>query len=270
MDKYTEDILNSQTYLSPLRYISGRIVEYDMKSANISVLLQKGIIDFDLYDRLSRLDKQSREVEIGLMIKSNPSIYTELSKGIKEYKYKFVEANNIDSIQIARVANDAMYINTSVDLLHTKFDQYIEFRPKSISNVMININKVVSFISFIGDQVSVDIKGISDDKYNLHAEYMISLIATIAFYIERGNTEDALSYISNIVAAYINRELDIGFYREFNSDSLFVVNVRDERMGITSIDESYKSILNIDYNLVVLRELWSIVLEIYNKGKRGY
>ncbi|MBR6289217.1 MAG: hypothetical protein IKR19_07780 [Acholeplasmatales bacterium] len=268
MDKYLEDILNSQTYLSPLRYISGRIVEYDMRSANISVLLQKGIIDIDLYNKLSRLNKQSREVEIGLMIKSDPTIYTELSKGIKEYKHKFCEANNIDSLQIVRVANDAMYINTSIDLPYTFFDQYIEFRIKSISNVMININKTLSFISFINDQVSVDIKGISADKYNLHANYMISIIATVSFYIERGNIEDALNYISNIIEDYINLKLDINYYREFNSDSLYVINVRGERMGVTSLSDEYKSILNIDYNLVVLRELWSIVLEIYNKGVR--
>jgi hypothetical protein len=50
---------------------------------------------------------------------------------------------------------------------------------------------------------------------------------------------------------------------------MFVVNFRGERMGLIDIDNQYKSILNIDYNLVVLRELWSIVLELYNKGKRG-
>lgn len=266
MDKYTEDILSSQTYINPLRYISGRIVEYDMKSANISVLLQRGVIDFSTYDRLSRLDKRSREVEIGLMIKYQPDIYTEISKGIKEYKYKFIEANNVDSIQIARVANDAIYINTSVDLLYTHFDQYIDFRPKSVSNVMVNINKVLAFVSFINDQISIDIKGISPEMCTLHSDYMITVIATVVYYIERSNVEDALSYISNIIDDYINHRLDVNYYREFNPDSLFVINFRGDKMGLLSVEEKDKGLLNIDYNLVVLRELWSIVLELYNRG----
>lgn len=239
-----------------------------MKAANVSVLLQKGKISEDYYNKLNSMPKQYREIEIGLLEKSDPSYYTIISEGIREYRLKFGELNNIDGTQIVRIANDAMYINTSIDLPYIQIDKYILFRPKSEANVVIRLNKIIVFISFLSDGgISIDVKGISDDKYALHTNYILSVIATTAYYIERSSMEDAIGYISQFIEDYIKRKLDINYYRQFNSDSLFVINVRGENFGVPFVDDQYKDIIDINYNLSILRELWSIVLELYNRRK---
>ena len=103
-------------YLSPLRYVSGRIVEYDIKAANISVLRDKEIISEADYIMLSSMPKNLREREIGLMEKNNPSLYNKIADGITEAKLSLIRFNKIEDNQILRIANDAIYVNTPIDL----------------------------------------------------------------------------------------------------------------------------------------------------------
>ena len=51
--KYKKEISSGTSYLNPSRFISGRIVEYDIRSANISALLDAGVIDIDQYNKLN-------------------------------------------------------------------------------------------------------------------------------------------------------------------------------------------------------------------------
>jgi hypothetical protein len=181
---------------------------------------------------------------------------------------KFGEANNINFTKIARISHDAIYINSSVDLPYTDFGNIV-FRTKSISNVMITLPtvKLIIFVSFNNDNINIDIKGISPELVSLHSDYMLNTIATTVYYVERSSVEDALSYLSNIIDDYVNYKLDIGYYREFNASSGYRISSN----GITYILSDVKEFINginIDYNLIILRELWSIVLEIYNRRKR--
>ena len=148
MNNNVSSIVSKLSYFTPSRYISGRIVEYDIKSANITMLKVANVISEETYQYLQSLPKMSREIEIGLLIKSNPAIFKAISSGIEKYKLKFAEANNIDENRIVRVANDAIYLNTPVDLKYTIFDNIVEFKKKSIYDVAIKINNVIIFSAF--------------------------------------------------------------------------------------------------------------------------
>ena len=250
-------------FVSPLRYISGRIVEYDMKQANVSILYQKGAISYEFYNFLCNSPKMYREREIGMMERRDQTIYDIISNGIKEYKLKFVELNKINLNQIVRIANDAIYVNTPIDFQNTIVDNYIEFRPKSISNVMVQLQKdLLIFIEFGIDKINIDVKGIGD-KYLLHSNYFLNIIGTTIFLSERSGVDDALRYLSDIIAQYINKKLDINYYKEFNSESMYRINVMNHVYLSIDADNSCKSALDINYNLGLLRELWSIILERY-------
>ena len=112
MNNNVSSIVSKLSYFTPSRYISGRIVEYDIKSANITMLKVSNVISEETYQYLQSLPKISREIEIGLLIRSNPAIFKAISSGIEKYKLKFAEANNIDENRIVRVANDAIYLKT--------------------------------------------------------------------------------------------------------------------------------------------------------------
>lgn len=259
-------------YLSPYRYISGRIIEYDIKAANISCLREGNFITENDYHYLKSLPKQQREIEIGLRIKQDPKVYTNIQKGIKWAKKELIKANNISSENIIRIANDAIYINSAVNLPITNFGNYIEFIPKSVSNIYLNLNKTIILLRFENDgQIHVDVKGIGDEKIYLHENFMINAIVTAIIYLERSGVSEAVSYLSDFCMHYVRYELPIGFYREFNSISSYrIKNIfgqfnpfNGDSFGADNLNESDKYSLDINYNYSILRELWSVLLELY-------
>lgn len=260
------NVLEQTNFVSPLRYISGRIVEYDIKAANVSILFAKGKISQDKYNYLMNLPKQIREVEVGLMIKADSSYYNTISEGIKEYKVKLGEANNINEYQIVRIANDAVYINTPLDLKYTLFDDIVLFKQKSISDVMITINKINVFITFVDNSVSIDVKGLGDN-YKLHTNGILNIISTIVYMVERSSIEDAIRFLSEFIDDYINHRVAIDYYREFNSDSMYTIVMNDYCYRLYDVSPDYVQYMDISCNLYILRDLWSIILSLYNRGK---
>lgn len=268
MDEVKE-IISKKEYLIPSRYVSGRIIEYDMKAANISVLKNSNLLTDDQYTFLANLPKAIREKEVGLMERKDPSIYTSIAAGIKEAKLEFAGFNKLIPEQILRVANDAVYINSVTDLKFTKFGDYIEFRPKNEYNVFCKLGTVVVLCRFDPDgNIHIDIKGIGkNDVY--HKDFMIYTIMSTITLIERAGVKDAIDYLYEICEAYLRLDLPVGYYREFNSDSLFrfKYNIGGMNTCATAVYETSKPDLDINYNYAVLRELWSILVEQYTLQK---
>ena len=46
------DLYEQENYLTPDKYVSGHIVEYDMEKANINMLLKANVIDQNYYNFL--------------------------------------------------------------------------------------------------------------------------------------------------------------------------------------------------------------------------
>lgn len=266
-----DNIITKQNYLTPSRYISGRIVEYDIRSANISVLRNSDIISQEDYEYLASLPKILREKEIGLREKEDPTIYTSIQKGIKEAKKNLISFNQVETNQIIRIANDAVYINSNIDLEYRKFGEFIEFVPKSKYDVFCNLNNIIIFCKFDNNgNIHIDIKGIGDNII-LHRDYMVYTIMSTIALLERSGIEDAIDYLSEICRNYVNRNLPVGYYREFNSTSMYKTIYQTINMypyGLTNVMESDKFDLDINYNYSILRELWSILFEIYTIRKR--
>lgn len=269
MDNSLKEIICKQNYLSPIRYISGRIIEYDIKSANISILRSKNIISQEDYEYLYSLPKYIREKEIGLREKEDPSLYTSIQTGIKESKCDLIDFNQINESQIVRIANDAVYINSNINLQYTKFGDYIEFKQKSNYNVYCNLLGIIIFCKFESDgNIHIDIKGLGNN-YILHQNFMVYTIVSTITLLERSGILDAIDYLSEICESYVKRELPVGYYREFNSESLYKTSYMTLNMayGLTDISEEQKFDIDINYNYTILRELWSILFEIYNLRK---
>ena len=257
-NKDLESILRSKSYVGPI-YTSGRIIEYDIAKCNISMLKKYGAIDDGTFTFLLNLPKFEREKEIGLMILNNNSLYDIISNGTEYAKIRLAELNNINANEIVRVANDALYINRFTDLLYTKIDEYIEFKPKSISSVVLFVSNSVSVYynrNNITGEINIDIKGLGD-KAELHSNYFSSFIATVITLLEYSSLNDTIEFIKNFYNDYINKKLDIGFYREFNSNSMY--SIAHSGYYISHVDSL--DIVDIKYNMNIIRNIWSIVLQ---------
>lgn len=264
MDKNLLPLLDQISYLHPSRYVSGRIVEYDIKSANITMLHKYGKIDDKYFYYLYNLPKRDREIEVGNMIKTDPSIYDIIKNGIREAKIKLFDSNDIHLFDIVRIANDAVYINKSYNLKNIVFDD-VEFKIKSISSVMIKLNNLIIFYYNDNNGTNIDIKGMSEQTMLLHYDYLLNDIAQIIFLVEKVSIDEALWYFNALYDNYINLRLPKEYYRCFDSKSLYKHNKAN--FYLSNID-NIKDI-DINYNLVLLRELWSILLELYNIKKKG-
>lgn len=256
------NIASNSNYLTPEMYVSGRIVEYDLKAANINTMIEHNLISQDYYDYLSKLPKRDREIEVGLLIKDQgKSLYNAIAEAIQMARQQLFEANNISDEEVVRIANDAVYINRTMDLKHTKFGKHLEFRKKSDSFCMLNFDRSLQiFFSYVnnGQDIDVDVKGISKNKLPLHS-MLLSFIGSIVYSLQRIGFQDAINKYQDFYQAYIRRRLDIGYYRELNSISAF--NVYGNYLS--ELDDRYKDAVDINYNLLILRKLWKVLMSEY-------
>ena len=251
------ELAKAVTYVTPLPYVSGCIREYDIKAANINILLHENVINRAQFDYLNNLPKVYREIDVGNMMRRDVSVYNTISGGITEAKLKLLTENAVDPFSVVRIANDAVYINSSVELATTQFDNII-FVKKHEYNVMINLNGVLVFVSLFGDNYDVDVIGINDDLLYAHEKFL-SFVCDLVFRIERVGIKEAIDFYQDFYQKYINKELDLDYYREFNTNSSFTT-IGTMRYGLWSID----SLDNIDigYNLFLLRNIWTILLQM--------
>lgn len=268
------------TYIFDQQIISGSdIWEYDIRQANINMLYSYGVISYNEYTQLANSPKYVREIYIGKReqfekLKSKKSITEEtIKKGITEAKDQLLMSNKIQPKNIIRIANDAIYVESPNPLQYTIFDlnnnnKFIEFACKNHFSTVIKFsNKVVVFFGIRpDDNFNVDVKGINDEvlEYQVNSVFL-SLICEILFYKERTDKDTTLRVFNDYYHKYINRELPIDYYREFNSSSAFrLLNQNTQLMfhpAPTLLPDSFdKNKIDISYNMNILRELYGAIL----------
>lgn len=266
-------LASKQNYFCDSVFISGRIAEYDLRAANISMCREYGLINDDYYQYMLSVDKQYREEFIGWQIKKEKEesqnksaidgsiTYKTIYDGIKTAKLQLFEANNIQPNEVIRIANDAVYINRPMDLEFTRFGEFIEFRQKMVAETCIKLSPtLIIFYWHTMEGLNVEVKGISDDfKVALHQNYMLSFIGSVLLTYERAGTVDAIHLIEDFYNDYISRSLPKEFYRELSPKSLY----RIIRTGYYLEDIDDINLIDISYNGNLIRELWKIILSKY-------
>lgn len=259
-------------YENPIPYYSGYLVEYDLRKANINSLRSRGVIDEKTYQLLATVDKSYREIYIGKMIKSNQKIYDEIQAGIIDAKHQFFNANDLKDNEVLYIKNDAVCV-MSQRSMKTTFGR-MEFVNKGAFTSFFQTNKSKLQILYRFDTVQgsdvFEVKGISEAtvlKY--HAEYMLNFILTVLYDLERSSIEETLRYCNQFYESYVSRQLPLEYYRELNPESKYRVIVMNQQYLLTGLNEEDKALINIDYNLKIIRDLISCVNSVYfqRRGK---
>jgi hypothetical protein len=270
--KMSGNIWERSYYTSRLPYLIGQyITEYDIIKANINILYHYGVIDKALYDYLYLSDKGYRESYIGKLQRDNPEVSTIKSKGIMEFRKRFIEANGINPQDIISIKGDALFVIGSL-CKYTKFEN-IEYRIANRYNAYMKIRFMEVYYGFdpiSGDEV-IDIKGIKDDKLELHRDHMMRFLCDMFYKLLNEGAEEAIKLSQQYLEVVLTKSSpDVEYYRSFDVFSGF--NIRTDNLSYylpyLNYGDSMIPYINTNTTVQFLNELLSILSDIYLKEKK--
>lgn len=269
-------LYNKTNYKAPVNHVINEYIrEYDISKANISILRDRNILSENDYQYFLRCGRAERQIKIGMMIKNDPTIYDVIKSGIIEAKRKLFTENNILDSEVLQIRNDAVFLlnrePTRIDFGLVKF---------SLRNVYTSFYKITNleFFYFL-DQVSgienLSVTGINNDQYinsvyPQHKDYFIDFLLTIFETAQNSGISDVIDILTAFYDSYINRDLDIGFYREFNSRSYFKIanfnTALNDSYLVPNLSQDQLKYVDIETNRKILQDLFMIFTNIKMKG----
>lgn len=198
--------------------INNEITEYDMKSAGFNIIKKFKLLDNNKIEHLESLSKKRRQITIGLYQKDDPAFKEELNEKFIEMRKLFFEANELKDDEVLSIKKDA--IVTLRKCFNTTFDN-VEFVDKNVYTSYFYINK---FEFYVNDK-TLDLKGIDNEKLELHRAYMLDFLYKIFRLFEtNSNKKYIIENLREFISFYKDKMLHIGYYRELNRDSLYKLN----------------------------------------------
>lgn len=236
-------------YLVQDDLVLDRIYEYDIRSANTSMLRASQKMKPETLAMIDELPKHDREVYIGKMIVKDPSIRVVIADGILKAKQLLFIRNGIQDDEVLSIKNDAVYI-IGRRLQITKVIEGVEFKEKNVYSMYMRIDKMEFY--YDRRHKRVDVKGLRDDVVNHpdHAKGIINFFVTVMEHLIMDRRNALRKYLISFVQDYKAKKLPIEYYREFNRENIYrtTLNVNDWTMNLTAVDESDYDIINGIYN----------------------
>jgi hypothetical protein len=221
--------------------ISNEIIEYDIQSAGFNIMKKFKLLDDHKIKYLESLGKKQRQIQIGLYQRQDRSLVKALNEKFVEVRKWFFENNNIKDENVLSIKKDAIMMTRRC--FETQWDN-ITFAEKNIYTSYYYLNKY----EFYYNKNGIDVKGISDDLLKLHEEYMLDFLYNFFTMNEISNRKKVIELLKDFSYYYKKKQLDIGYYRELNSQSLFKINERlfGQMIGLQRIGNVDK--VDIEYN----------------------
>lgn len=245
------DLFRKVNYLAPIDYCVDRIIEYDIRHANTSVMRRySSVLSPEVLDKLDSLGNQ-RNIEFGKLERDSSSgskIKKALSKGIIQAKHELFRANLIQDADVLSVKNDAVFI-IGRRLKHTTFGS-VTFAQKNTYSAYLHIQKFEFYYNRRHDELAV--KGLSNDILSEpdHQSGMVVFIKTVMRYLADNNRKSLRKYLLEFTQQYKALELPYQYYREFNADNCYrsKYDMGDFSFNYTQVNDSYRSELVTTFN----------------------
>jgi len=199
--------------------VSASIKEYDIKSAGFNMLIAAKAIPQTKIDELNAMPKKERNIKIGLMIKKDKELGKIINQNLVEYRRTFMERNNISDASILSIKKDAIFL-INQPVTSTKFGN-VEFVLKNRYSSYYNLGD----IEFYYSREYLHIKGLGKDVPKIHRKYMIKFLRKLFRQAEEVTDMSIICQaVRTFADDYRKKKLDIEYYREMNSDSMFMLN----------------------------------------------
>lgn len=235
-------------------FIISDIIEYDMKRAGLSIIKEKKLLDEETIRELEKMDKHLADEKVGKMQINNKFLRDSLKEGYVEYRLKFGEANGLQNSDIISVKKDAIFVRRYCE--YTEFDSHIKFVEKNHYEAFLRLQNMELYYN----PDKLDVKGLHKDNQPLHKD-MISMLHTFIRHLSMSDITRTRDYLVKFMDDYKHLRLPVGYYREFNSDSGYLLNMGDGVIRVDNVSDEYKRDIRVEYNyLNVLVPLLSFVV----------
>ena len=223
--------------------LNSSITEFDIKSANTSLMRYYGLASDNIISKLEKLPKEKREVAVGLLCQKDKQLSKNLNDAFDEIVKEFIIVNHLDDAEILTIKKDAVFVINRDDIKND-FGPVV-FVPK---NRYTDFMKIGNFEFYLNENVT-NVKGLQKSAHK-HTDGILYLIRDVISVCNKTlmNMSVINTYLADLALSYKLKQLDFAMYREFNQDSMFSVYIDGERYLMDSIDESYLDDLDIHYN----------------------
>lgn len=249
--------------------IDTQLYEYDISKANISVLRDRNMISEQDYQYYLNCDKMEREIAVGKLQGTDPKLSTAIKEGIANARRIFLESNDIPDSRILAIRNDAITI-IGMKANNLQITDRVVFRQSGYytSYYKIGFIEYLYLFDIITQTEKMDVKGLGDEGILLHKNFMLEFLSELFYSAQIEGIAASISLLQMFYHNYIHGLLDIGYYRELNSRSMYKLKASDKTYALNSIyqydltnfDKPY---LDISFNESILRSLNSIYAYIY-------
>lgn len=219
-------------YLNPnIFYLFNKcITEYDMQEAGFSLIQEFGLLPDKVIKELKTYGKDNRKKKIGIIRRDDKKFSQDLNDAFQAARQLFFEENNLSDENIISIKKDA--IITTENCKVTKLGKYVNFRPKHqyTSYIMIKPNKdyhnkegIYKPLELYYSPYEFDVKGISTENLELHEDYMCKFLKMFFKKMETEEPRIVIEFTRRFIDRYKRKELEVGYYRNFNSKSSMVL-----------------------------------------------
>lgn len=230
-----------------LRFIHNEdIVEYDIKSANTSLMEYYNLAPLEVITRLRNMKKEDREIAVGKRMRSSSEFAIHLEDSFTKIVNEFLEVNRLDrSEDVVSIKKDAVFVRNR----NIKVSQFgpVLYRPKGHYDGFINIPRYEFYHKKDG---SIDVKGINDSMLPMHQDGVLTFINGL--FNACNDTLFLIEYLKTYAKLYKDRELPFNAYREFTGDSKFKVRMLGSEILMDQITEELlmDGRVDISYNYI--------------------
>lgn len=162
----------------------GSISEWDIVTANVSILAEERLISEETYRNLKEADRRDRNVMIGTIMRDlreqdNYDLVSEFDGYIKKYVNMFIEENGIKKNNILEIAKDAVFLH-NFNPKYTKFGDFIKFKRKHTYYYHIVFpatEKSGNFLKLYKDNTGVKLRGGTINKEHKAYDYLDRLMS---------------------------------------------------------------------------------------------
>ena len=225
------------------------IIEYDLKSANTNLCREYHLLPIEMIEKIESKDKKARVVEIGLLQRKDKKFKDSLKNAFVDIRRRFFEENHIEDADVLSVKKDAIFCLK--EMQHTKFGA-CEFVKKNTYSSYLYVDHLELYYNRggFGSKKRVDVKGLSDVVVALHEDFMMDFFRKLFYNMEESTEEGRNRFLSKFITDYKLKKLEVGYYREFNQESLFILNDAEETYEDAYFipDKDPVNLINIDYN----------------------